>query len=92
VSTYIPHMQPNPGRTTASANATPEAINPLLKAADTIERELICCDVFDRLTDKPVAEWSDRDKRDYRSHSTCYWGAAARALVLEQYHASFVPE
>lgn len=47
------------------------AVEALREAADEIERELICCDVYER--------------RDHAAkHHICYWGGAARALVLDR--------
>lgn len=49
-------------------------------AADAIERELICCDVYARLTDKLT--WTEEEKQQYRAHALCYWGEASRQIVL----------
>lgn len=58
----------------------------LLSAADAIERELICCDVFERLSAKPANTWADDEQREFARHQICYWGSAARALVLDEIH------
>jgi hypothetical protein len=55
----------------------------LRRAADRIEAELICCDVFDRLSDKPGKFWTDDERGEYRRHAICYWGEAARRIVLD---------
>ncbi len=45
----------------------------LEKAAFEIERELVCCDVFEQ-----------KDPRQgVGGHEICYWGAAAREIVRE---------
>lgn len=54
----------------------------LQEAADRIEAELICCDVFERLHDKPAELWTSEERSEARSHSICYWGEAARRIVL----------
>lgn len=48
-----------------------------------ITRELICCDVYERLSTKPTEQWTKDERREYRAHSICYWGSASRALVLD---------
>jgi hypothetical protein len=48
----------------------------LREAADRHIAELVCCDVFERLCDKPSSYWTDAERREMRSHSICYWGAA----------------
>lgn len=48
-----------------------------------IVRELICCDVFERLSEKGTENWTKDERREYRAHSICYWGSAARLLVLD---------
>lgn len=53
----------------------------LLKAAEDIERELICCDIYDELFFKPAPEWTEADHSRYRLHSICYWGRAAMRIV-----------
>lgn len=55
----------------------------LQEAADRIEAELICCDVFERLHDKPGEDWTAEDRAYHRHHSVCYWGEAARRIVLD---------
>lgn len=48
----------------------------LQDAADDHEAQLVCCDVYDRLKDKPPAQWTDTERREHRTHAICYWGAA----------------
>lgn len=47
----------------------------LLRVADKIEQELICCDVYER--DKGT--W-----RAGRRHAICFWAGAAREIVLDE--------
>lgn len=46
----------------------------LLAAAHDIERELICCDIFDQGYEAYV--------KQARGHDICYWGRAAQEIVL----------
>lgn len=48
----------------------------LREAADEHEAQLVCCDVYERLRDKPSGEWNDAERIEYRSHAICYWSAA----------------
>jgi hypothetical protein len=65
---------------TAVAKIVTDRLNDL---AFDITRELICCDVYERLSAKPMEQWTKDERREYRSHSICYWGSASRALVLD---------
>ncbi len=53
---------------------TEAARTALLEAAAEIERELICCDVYER--DKGT-------ERAGREHAICFWAGAVRAIVLD---------
>lgn len=54
------------------------------RAAYRITAELICCDLYERLHEVPYEQWTREQKAERRSHSICWWGAAARGLVLDQ--------
>jgi hypothetical protein len=58
---------------THDAHAQADALR---QAADEHEGELVCCDVYDRLTAKPSATWTAEEKRERRAHDICYWGRA----------------
>lgn len=51
-------------------------------AAERIEAELICCDVYERLVAKGEERWTEEDRKEKRTHAICYWSNAARHLVL----------
>lgn len=60
------------------------AVNTALTlAAENIERELICCDVYERLTAKGHENWTEEDVREKDGHAICYWSSASRSLVLD---------
>ena len=52
----------------------------LERAAREHEAQLVCCDVFDRLGPGDGTErrapWTDEERREYKHHDICYWGAA----------------
>ena len=59
------------------ANAAASALE---ASAREHEAQLVCCDVFDRLGPGDGTErrapWTDEERREYRHHDICYWGAA----------------
>lgn len=65
---------------TAVAKIVTDRLNNI---AFDITRELVCCDVYERLSAKPMEQWTKDERREYRSHAICYWGSASRALVLD---------
>lgn len=77
----VPVVNPRPREDLVTCERC--AVNTVLRlVADDIERELICCDVYERLTAKGHQNWSAEDKQEKRHHAICYWSSASRALVL----------
>lgn len=75
---------PSPGcalRKGRTDRSFPVAVAELRAAAEEIRAELVCCDVFARLHIKRPIDRSIEDRREYRSHSICYWGEASARLV-----------
>lgn len=61
-----------------------EGAKVLREAAERHVAELVCCDVFERLHEKPSADWTDAERTEMRRHAICYWGAACAEGDLDR--------
>lgn len=53
----------------------------LLGAREDLVAELVCCDVYERLSGKSTTARTPEERNEYQHHSICYWGGASAELV-----------